>query len=396
MRSEFRRGRLSTNETFLSNKTFGSLELSDQDLSFDEEDLLSSDAEALERDLHIKSVREQGRITGLTDQEWVKRIVADSTLEAEGPQKEWFNKMLLEEVYLMPEYGKVEHREKEEYLTEFVDEDGDPAASDYVYACGLRWEVGEYLGGGTYGQVYDVFHLGPTDRRRVVKFMTYREGQGASIRKTMLHNEISAALSTGDFVGSETIRKEDGTVWIAMIMERHEGRTASDVLAEKRERGVDGYDDPKEAYKIALATRAILTGLRKMHAKGWVHEDVKPGNIILNDVDGEETLSRVIDMGLAERKGIVRAEADRSLSGTPRYLLSEVLSSHDVDLRLRDYWALVVSVGELLGLFKPKDAQGSIRRVFYMIAKGEFFMHRICFGKNMPMLSLRTVASTGR
>ena len=331
--------------------------------------MLPPEAQALDKE--IVKIRQER--SGLTDEAWVKRIVADSTLEAEGPQKEWFNKMLLEEVHLMPDFGKADHRDKRDPVVEFRDENGDPAPSDYVYACGLRWWVGEHLGGGAFGQVYEVAHRGPTDRRRVVKFMTFREGEDPSQRREMLHNEISAALAAGDFVGSETIRREDGSVWVAMIMERHEGRTAKDVLIENREQGKEGYRDSKEAYKIALATRAILAGLRKMHASGWVHADVKPANIILNEIDGEETLSRMIDMGLAERKGAVRVEADESLRGTPRYMLPEQISSHDVDLRLRDYWALVVSVGEILGLFKPKKITGGIYQIFGATAQGRYF-----------------------
>ncbi len=327
--------------------------------------------------LEISQRREEH--ANLSDEAWVKRIVADTTLEAKEVQEHWFNELLLEEVYLMPEYGKAKMRDEYEPIEDFEDHAGDPVIPESVYACGLVWDVGERLGGGAQGQVYEIAHLGPTDRQRVVKFMAAEGGGEMVARKNEhLHNEIAAAVASGDFVGSEVVRDEKGGFWVAVILERHEGRTGMDLLREDYSEGKVRYRDPKEAYKIALATRSILSGIRKMHAAGWIHQDIKPGNIILNEIDGEETLSRPIDLGLAEKVGNVRPlpqedEPRGLLMGTPNYLPPEAITDSDVDRRMRDYWALVLTTSRLLGLIKPKPGfQGGPYQVFASMASGTY------------------------
>lgn len=86
--------------------------------------------------------------------------------------------------------------------------------------------------------------------------------------------------------------------------------------------------------------------LSDLHARGWVHRDLKPGNIIFLPSRGKWTL---IDFGLAARVGETPPRGH-----TPGYAPPEVIAAHDADADplvadpATDAWALGVMAFELL------------------------------------------------
>ena len=70
----------------------------------------------------------------------------------------------------------------------------------------------------------------------------------------------------------------------------------------------------------------ITQGLQAAHRSGYVHRDLKPQNIVLDDSSGE-TLAKILDFGLV---GMVEGEeSDTPLTrqgtffGTPTYMSPE-------------------------------------------------------------------------
>ena len=86
--------------------------------------------------------------------------------------------------------------------------------------------------------------------------------------------------------------------------------------------------------------------LSQLHARGWVHRDLKPGNIIFLPSAGSWTL---IDFGLAGRTGQPPPRGH-----TPGYAAPEVVAAHEADRPppladpSTDAWALGVMAFELL------------------------------------------------
>jgi serine/threonine-protein kinase len=110
------------------------------------------------------------------------------------------------------------------------------------------------------------------------------------------------------------------------------------------------------------ATASILTqvcrALTRAHAIGIVHRDIKPDNIFLCDVGGDEPFVKLLDFGIA--KSVHASPTSHtntgSMMGTPYYMSPEQFAeTKSVDFR-SDLWSLGVVVFECLTGVRPFDA----------------------------------------
>lgn len=118
---------------------------------------------------------------------------------------------------------------------------------------------------------------------------------------------------------------EPGSPWLAM--ERLDGGTLSDYARD----GVDWEH-------LSAALLATLDGLAHAHARGVVHRDIKPGNVLL----GEDGAIKLTDFGLVHAIQTADEVGDSLLLGTPAYMAPEQLQ-----MRSRDFgpWTDLYAVG---------------------------------------------------
>ena len=72
------------------------------------------------------------------------------------------------------------------------------------------------------------------------------------------------------------------------------------------------WQDLDFSKKLEVLARAAITYQVALHESGWVHEDIKPGNIVFKS-EGNELIVMLIDFGISVRRG------ERGIGGTPPY-----------------------------------------------------------------------------
>jgi len=135
-----------------------------------------------------------------------------------------------------------------------------------------------------------------------------------------------------------------------LVMELVQGRTLREVMSDARvtvERRVGWLID-------------VARALAAAHAKGIVHQDIKPENVMIRDDD----VVKVLDFGIArlivEEEDPTSGQASStSIYGTPAYMAPERMRGEKGDT-LADQFAWGVLAYELLTGRHPWDATGDI------------------------------------
>jgi eukaryotic-like serine/threonine-protein kinase len=172
---------------------------------------------------------------------------------------------------------------------------------------GGRYRLREPVGAGGNGVVW----LGVDEKlNRQVALKRALGGDArygpARIRRLRREEEILARLNHPNIVTLLDVEPDGDSVWL--VMEYVELRS----LAEQ------GTLPPLRAARIGAQ---IAKALQSVHAAGIVHQDVKPGNILINDDDH----AKLTDFGSSDTAESDVTVSDRTLvPGTPGYLAPEV------------------------------------------------------------------------
>ena len=110
-----------------------------------------------------------------------------------------------------------------------------------------------------------------------------------------------------------------------------------------------------EAVRIVLP---LLEALGTAHARGIVHQDVKPENVFLARDDHERIQPKLLDFGIArELQRPSTWHRSGSISGTPTYMSPEQANGcEDVDPRA-DLWSVCATLYELVAGEPPFDGE---------------------------------------
>ena len=213
----------------------------------------------------------------------------------------------------------------------------------------------ERIGEGGMGVVYLAERREPIEQRVALKVIrtgrldkTYRARfameQAALAR--MDHPHIARLLDAGD---------DGGQSWFAM--EHVPGVPLSTYCREHR-LSIEA--------RMQLFTQ-ICDGVQHAHGKGILHRDLKPGNILVREIDGRP-FAKIIDFGLAQPIDPLQIRATlheslRQVVGTIAYMSPEQAQRTEGDLDIRtDVYSLGVVLYDLLTGEVPMDVEEMERR----------------------------------
>lgn len=182
------------------------------------------------------------------------------------------------------------------------------------------------LGEGGMGVVYKAKH-GERPEPFAVKLLNARVAQDSDFRRRLEREaRVLASIRHPNIVRGLGYGWVENSFYIAM--EYVEGRSLAE---EARRRRFD-------AAETARVGRAVAAALSELDARGFVHRDVKPENVMLAR-DGRILL---MDLGLAKQPGAAVGDltAPSTTLGTPNYMAPEQIEGRrDLDVRA-DLYAL--------------------------------------------------------
>ncbi|MBA3454416.1 MAG: serine/threonine protein kinase, partial [Deltaproteobacteria bacterium] len=117
--------------------------------------------------------------------------------------------------------------------------------------------------------------------------------------------------------------------------------------------------------EVSAIIRPLARALEAAHEKGVIHRDLKPDNVFLVKVRGEEPTVKLLDFGiakLARNDQRVEKTATGAIVGTPQYIAPEQAKGYAIDHRA-DIYALGGIIYELLTGRPPFVADNAMEMV---------------------------------
>jgi serine/threonine-protein kinase len=204
-----------------------------------------------------------------------------------------------------------------------------------------QYRIVERLGAGGMGQVFKAtqIRMGRTVALKVLKPELVKNV--TAVRRFQREVRAAALLDHPHIVKTFDADTDGETHFLAM--EYVEGRDLRQIVLDKGALSVE--------LAVEIIRQAAL-GLQHAHEKGMVHRDIKPGNILLTEIESKTGAKlptvKLLDMGLA-RSNLTDDDTDHETSitqagviiGTPDYMAPEQAKNS----RLVDYRADIYSLG---------------------------------------------------
>ena len=207
-----------------------------------------------------------------------------------------------------------------------------------------RYRLDAQIGTGGMSTVYRAFDT--TLERTVAVKLMHREIASDSDQLERFRREARAVaqLSHPHIVGVIDAGEDDHRPYI--VFEYVEGETLKDRIRRSGELPVD----EARAYAIEI-TRA----LQAAHARGIVHRDIKPQNVLID----EEGMAKVTDFGIARSLDEEGLTADGRVLGTTDYVSPEQALGHAVNGQ-SDVYSLGIVLYEMLAGDVPFHGENQV------------------------------------
>ncbi|MBO4260907.1 serine/threonine-protein kinase, partial [Streptomyces griseorubiginosus] len=156
--------------------------------------------------------------------------------------------------------------------------------------------------------------------------------------RTLREARATARIDHPNVVRVYDVVDEGERLWI--VMELVEGRSLERIMVES------GSLSPREAARTGLG---LVAALRQVHARGVLHRDIKPGNVLV-EAAGERVV--LTDFGIAALQDAKALTMVGMLVGSPDYMAPERISGRPQGPP-SDIWSLGATLCAALGGRSP-------------------------------------------
>lgn len=201
--------------------------------------------------------------------------------------------------------------------------------------------LGEYrlvreIGRGGMGAVFEAVHLGRGHR---VALKTLPAVSGDSLHRFKREFRALSHVTHPNLVGLRTL-ESDGSQWFLTL----------DLIDGCEFRAFVRPGGRRDLPRLRAAVAQLVTGVMALHARGVVHRDLKPGNVLVTPT-GQVI---ILDFGLVAELGLAASMAAGGVAGTPAYMAPEQAAGGDVGPP-SDWYAVGVMLYEGLCGRRPFD-----------------------------------------
>lgn len=207
------------------------------------------------------------------------------------------------------------------------------------------YRIARLIGAGTFGVVYEAQHL---STHAVVALKILRPdlaNHAEAATRLLTEGHATALVRHPNVVTVYDIGVLDGVSYLAMELLR--GESLSDLLQRS------GAMPIEQAVDVMLS---LVSGLMAVHREGFIHRDLKPGNVFLAHTPDGRVCPKLLDFGLVKlrRTSMVKAmTSPEAVLGTPCYMSPEQIRESRHVGPEGDQFSLGVTLYEMLTGVRP-------------------------------------------
>ncbi|GLU49875.1 serine/threonine-protein kinase [Nocardiopsis ansamitocini] len=203
-----------------------------------------------------------------------------------------------------------------------------------------RYRLEEQIGAGGMGEVWRATDTLLSRPVAVKMLHTAQMGEPISRQRFRTEAQITAALSHAGIAQVYDYGEQDDTAFL--VMELVPGESLSTIIKRN-----PGFDADTALDVLCQAAQALAAA----HARGIVHRDIKPGNLLVT----EEGSVKLTDFGIARGNESVTLTQTGMVMGTAQYISPEQVSGRPAT-QASDIYALGVVAYECLAGRPPFTA----------------------------------------
>ena len=177
---------------------------------------------------------------------------------------------------------------------------------------GANYKIGAELGRGASGVVYRGINKNDGTKVAIKILRSDLVSDREIVTRFITERDALISLNSPHIVKVYDLIAEGGELGI--VMEYAPGMTLRESINER------GLKSPTQAIEI---TKQVLSGLAAAHARGIVHRDIKPDNVIFDQSATGEINVLITDFGISKILDV--ATSVTQMIGTPEYMAPELI-----------------------------------------------------------------------